>query len=36
MMGRMLNVVRLPLVPLAERFEPAVRSALVSAGALTA
>jgi 4-hydroxy-tetrahydrodipicolinate synthase len=36
MMGRMLNVVRLPLVPLADRFEPAVRSALVSAGALTA
>jgi 4-hydroxy-tetrahydrodipicolinate synthase len=36
MMGRMLNVLRLPLVPLAERFEPAVRSALVSAGALTA
>jgi hypothetical protein len=32
----MLNVVRLPLVPLAERFESAVRSALVSAGALTA
>ncbi len=36
MMGRMQNVVRLPLVPLAERFEPAVRSALVTAGALTA
>ncbi len=36
MMGRMLNVVRLPLMPLAERFEPTVRSALVSAGALTA
>ena len=36
MMGRMQNVLRLPLVPLAERFEPAVRSALVTAGALTA
>jgi len=34
-MGRMLNVLRLPLVPLAERHEPAVRSALASAGALT-
>jgi len=36
MMGRMQNVLRLPLVPLAERYEPVVRSALVSAGALTA
>lgn len=36
MMGRMQNVLRLPLVPLAERLEPAVRSALVAAGALTA
>ena len=35
-MGRMLNVLRLPLVPLADRLEPAVRSALVTAGALTA
>ncbi len=36
MMGRMLNVLRLPLVPLAARFEATVKSALVSAGALTA
>ena len=36
MMGKMLNVLRLPLVPLAEKFEPTVRAALVSAGALTA
>lgn len=36
MMGRMQNVLRLPLVPLAERYEPVVRSALTSAGALTA
>lgn len=36
MMGKMANVVRLPLVPLAEKFEPTVRAALVSAGALTA
>src|SRR3954467_13587370 len=36
MMGRLANVVRLPLVPLAERFEPTVRAALVSVGALTA
>ena len=34
MMGRMLNVVRLPLVPLATRYESAVRSALASLGAL--
>jgi hypothetical protein len=32
----MLNVLRLPLVPLAARFEATVKSALVSAGALTA
>jgi 4-hydroxy-tetrahydrodipicolinate synthase len=36
MMGKMSNVVRLPLVPLAEKFEPTVRAALVSVGALTA
>jgi 4-hydroxy-tetrahydrodipicolinate synthase len=36
MMGRMANVVRLPLVPLAEKFEPTLRAALVSVGALTA
>jgi len=36
MMGRMQNVVRLPLVPLAEKFEATVRAALVSVGALTA
>jgi len=36
MMGKMLNVLRLPLVPLAEKFEPTVRAALVSVGALTA
>jgi len=36
MMGKMMNVVRLPLVPLAEKFEPTVRAALVSVGALTA
>jgi 4-hydroxy-tetrahydrodipicolinate synthase len=36
MMGKMANVVRLPLVPLAEKFEPTVRAALVSVGALTA
>jgi 4-hydroxy-tetrahydrodipicolinate synthase len=32
MMGRMLNVVRLPLVPLATKHEGAVRSALASLG----
>jgi 4-hydroxy-tetrahydrodipicolinate synthase len=36
MMGRMSNVLRLPLVPLAEKFAPTVRAALVSVGALTA
>jgi 4-hydroxy-tetrahydrodipicolinate synthase len=36
MMGKMANVVRLPLVPLAERFVPTVRDALVSVGALAA
>jgi 4-hydroxy-tetrahydrodipicolinate synthase len=36
MMGKMLNVLRLPLVPLAEKFEPTVRAALASVGALTA
>jgi 4-hydroxy-tetrahydrodipicolinate synthase len=34
MMGRMSNVLRLPLVPLAPKFETAVRAALVSVGAL--
>ena len=36
MMGKMANVVRLPLVPLATKLEPTVRAALVSVGALTA
>ena len=36
MMGKMLNVLRLPLVPLAEKFEPTIRAALVTVGALTA
>jgi 4-hydroxy-tetrahydrodipicolinate synthase len=36
MMGKMANVLRLPLVPLAERFEPTVRAALGSVGALPA
>jgi 4-hydroxy-tetrahydrodipicolinate synthase len=36
LMGKMANVVRLPLVPLSEKFEPTVRAALVSVGALTA
>lgn len=36
MMGKMANVLRLPLVPLAEKFEPTVRAALVSVGALSA
>ena len=36
MMGKMLNVVRLPLVPLAEKYEAVVRSALASCGALAA
>jgi 4-hydroxy-tetrahydrodipicolinate synthase len=35
MMGKMANVLRLPLVPLAEKFEPTVRAALASVGALT-
>jgi 4-hydroxy-tetrahydrodipicolinate synthase len=34
MMGRMSNVLRLPLVPLAEKYETTVRAALVSVGAL--
>ena len=34
MMGRMSNVLRLPLVPLASKFETTVRAALVSIGAL--
>jgi 4-hydroxy-tetrahydrodipicolinate synthase len=36
MMGRMQNVVRLPLVPLADKFETTVRAALVSVGAVSA
>jgi len=36
MMGKMANVLRLPLVPLAAKFEATVRAALVSVGALTA
>lgn len=36
MLGRLENVLRLPLVPLAESLAPTVRSALVSAGALPA
>jgi 4-hydroxy-tetrahydrodipicolinate synthase len=36
LMGRMRNVLRLPLVPLDSKFEAVVRSALVSVGALTA
>ena len=36
MMGRMRNVLRLPLVPLDEKFESVIRSALVSVGAVTA
>jgi 4-hydroxy-tetrahydrodipicolinate synthase len=36
MMGKMANVLRLPLVPLAERLEPTVRAALASVGALPA
>ena len=35
-MGRMHNVLRLPLVPLDERFAATLRAALVSAGALSA
>ncbi|HJP61779.1 MAG TPA: dihydrodipicolinate synthase family protein, partial [Gemmatimonadaceae bacterium] len=34
MMGRISNVLRLPLVPLAPKFETTVRAALVSVGAL--
>jgi 4-hydroxy-tetrahydrodipicolinate synthase len=36
MMGKMANVVRLPLVPLADKHEAALRAALVSVGAVTA
>lgn len=36
MMGRVANVVRLPLVPLADALTPTVRSALAAAGALHA
>jgi len=36
MLGRLQNVLRLPLVPLAESLAPTVRAALVTAGALPA
>src|SRR4051812_40948726 len=36
LMGKIANVLRLPLLPLNPKFEPTVRAALVSAGALTA
>jgi 4-hydroxy-tetrahydrodipicolinate synthase len=36
MLGKMENVLRLPLVPLLEKHEPTIRSALVSIGALQA
>jgi 4-hydroxy-tetrahydrodipicolinate synthase len=36
MLGKMQNVLRLPLVPLLEKYEPTIRSALVSIGALQA
>ena len=36
LMGKMANVLRLPLVPLAEKFEPTLRAALASVGALPA
>jgi 4-hydroxy-tetrahydrodipicolinate synthase len=36
MMGRMANSLRLPLVPLAPKFEATVRAALASVGALAA
>jgi 4-hydroxy-tetrahydrodipicolinate synthase len=34
MLGRMENVLRLPLVPLLEKYEPTIRSAMASIGAL--
>jgi hypothetical protein len=34
MMGRIQNVVRLPLVPMADSHSAALRSALVAAGAM--
>ncbi len=36
MLGRMENVLRLPLVPLDERYEPTIRSAMAAIGALQA
>lgn len=36
MLGRMENVVRLPLVPLLEKYEPTIRSAMAAIGALQA
>jgi len=36
LMGRIQNVLRLPLVPLDERYIPRLRDALVAAGALPA
>jgi len=34
MLGRMQNVLRLPLVPLLDKHEPTIRSALASVGAI--
>jgi 4-hydroxy-tetrahydrodipicolinate synthase len=36
MLGRMENVLRLPLVPLLEKYEPTIRSAMTAIGALQA
>ena len=36
MLGKMENVVRLPLVPLLEKYEPTIRSAMAAIGALQA
>jgi 4-hydroxy-tetrahydrodipicolinate synthase len=36
MLGRMENVLRLPLVPLLEKYEPTIRSAMAAIGALQA
>jgi 4-hydroxy-tetrahydrodipicolinate synthase len=36
MLGKMANVVRLPLVPLSDKLEPVIRAALASVGAITA
>jgi len=34
MLGRMENVLRLPLVPLMEKYEPTIRSAMAAIGAM--